>query len=118
MKIEIKNITYKYMQDTPFEKVALNGVSLAIETGEFLGIIGHTGSGKTTLIQHFNALLLPFTGEVRLDGVKVNKENAASFRKKVGLVFQYPEYQLFEETVYKDIKFGIKDLDINPRGIW
>ena len=97
------------MKGTPFEKKALNNINLEIKDGEFVGIIGHTGCGKSTLIQHFNGLLKPETGKIYIDGQLMNNSNIKEMRKKVGLVFQYPEYQLFESTVYKDIAFGIRN---------
>ena len=96
------------MKDTPFEKNALDNINLEIKKGEFVAIIGHTGCGKSTLIQHFNGLLKPEEGKIYINGELVNDSNIKEMRKKVGLVFQYPEYQLFETTVYKDIAFGIK----------
>jgi energy-coupling factor transport system ATP-binding protein len=108
MRIEVKNLSYVYMRNTPFEKKALDDVSLIIEDGEFAGLIGHTGCGKTTLIQHFNALLRPSEGSVSIDGKDIKDTDTKTLRDHVGLVFQYPEHQLFEETVYKDIAFGIK----------
>jgi energy-coupling factor transport system ATP-binding protein len=107
MRIEVNNLTYIYMRNTPFEKKALDNISLAIEDGEFVGLIGQTGCGKTTLIQHFNALLKPTMGSVQIDGTDIKDTDTKILRNKVGLVFQYPEYQLFEETVFKDIAFGI-----------
>jgi energy-coupling factor transport system ATP-binding protein len=106
--IQTENLTYLYSPGTVFEKAAIDGVNLTIEQGEFLGIIGHTGSGKSTLIQHFNGLLRPTAGKVYLDGEDMwaKPKEIRKVRFKVGLVFQYPEYQLFEETVYKDIAFG------------
>ncbi|WP_019554436.1 energy-coupling factor transporter ATPase [Propionispira raffinosivorans] len=108
MSIEVKNITYTYMAKTPFERVALKNIDLTIEKGEFIAIIGHTGSGKSTLVQHLNALLTPTIGSVLVDGNDINTKNEAAktARRKVGMVFQYPEHQLFEETVYEDIAFG------------
>ncbi len=108
MEIELKNVSYVYNPDNPFTKVALDNVNLTIGENEFIGIIGHTGSGKSTLVQHLNALNLPTSGDVIVDGIntKEDGENKRNIRKKVGLVFQYPEYQLFEETIYKDIAFG------------
>lgn len=97
------------MKGTPFEKKALNNINFEIKKGEFVGIIGHTGCGKSTLVQHFNGLLKPEEGNVYIDDNLVNNSNIKEMRKKVGLVFQYPEYQLFESTVYKDIAFGIKN---------
>lgn len=97
------------MKGTPFEKKALDNINFEIKKGEFVGIIGHTGCGKSTLVQHFNGLLKPEEGKIYIDGNLVNNSNIKEMRKKVGLVFQYPEYQLFESTVYKDIAFGIKN---------
>lgn len=108
MAIKIENLSYTYMKDTPFEKNALDNINLEIKKGEFVAIIGHTGCGKSTLIQHFNGLLKPEEGNIYINGELVNDSNIKEMRKKVGLVFQYPEYQLFETTVYKDIAFGIK----------
>ena len=107
MSILIQNLSYKYMHGGPFEKAALNGINLKIESGEFVGIIGHTGSGKTTLVQHFNGLLKPTTGKVLINDIDVSGKNLRELRMQVGIVFQYPEHQLFEETVYKDIAFGL-----------
>jgi energy-coupling factor transport system ATP-binding protein len=107
MSIEIKNLSYIYMQGTPFEKAALDDISLRIDDGEFTGIIGHTGSGKSTLIQHFNGLLKPTSGSLLINGMDVSGKNLKELRKLVGIVFQYPEHQLFEETVYNDIAFGL-----------
>ena len=106
--LELKNLGFVYGQGTPFEKRAVNNVSLKINKGEFIGIIGHTGSGKSTLVQMLNGLIKPTEGEVILDGKNIWDEpkKIRSVRFKVGMVFQYPEYQLFEETVYKDISFG------------
>lgn len=108
MSIEIKNLNYSYGQGTPFEKQALVDVSLTINDGEFIGLIGHTGSGKSTLIQHINRLMKPTSGLVFVDGLDINGENVnlRKVRQNVGLVFQYPEHQLFEMTVYKDVAFG------------
>ncbi len=108
MSILVKNLKHTYMRKTPFEKDALKGISLEIKKGEFVAIIGHTGSGKSTLLQHFNGLLLPTDGEICIDGERITKKNLLSIRRKVGFVFQYPEHQLFEDTVYKDIAFGLK----------
>lgn len=107
MSIVIENLSYIYMQGSPFEKMALKDISLKIEDGEFTGIIGHTGSGKSTLIQHFNGLLKPTSGRVLINGLDTSGKNLKELRKHVGIVFQYPEHQLFEETVYKDIAFGL-----------
>ena len=111
MSIQIKNLTYIYGENGPYEMVALDDVSVEISDGEFIGLIGHTGSGKSTLVQHLNGLLKPKSGTVYIDGTDVFDKNTdlKTIRKKVGVVFQYPEYQLFEETVYKDIAFGPKN---------
>lgn len=111
--IELKGLTYKYSVGTPFESTAVDNVDLTIEKGEFCGIIGHTGSGKSTLIQHLNGLVKPTAGEVLIDGQNIWSKGVdiRSIRFKVGLVFQYSEYQLFEETVYKDIAYGPKIWD-------
>lgn len=108
MSLKVENLSYTYMEGTPFEKKALSDISFDIENGEFVGIIGHTGCGKSTLIQHFNGLLKPETGNIYIDGILMNKSSVKEMRNRVGLVFQYPEYQLFESTVYKDIAYGIK----------
>ena len=115
LAIKTEQLTYTYSQGTPFEKVAVDHVDLAIEQGEFVGVIGHTGSGKSTLIQHFNGLLKPTSGKVFIEGTDIWGEgvNIRDYRFKVGLVFQYPEYQLFEETVYKDISFGPKNMGLD-----
>lgn len=112
--IKTENLTYVYGEGTPFRKVAVDSVNLEIEKGDFAGIIGHTGSGKSTLIQHFNGLLKPTSGAVYIDGERLwdDKAKLRPVRFKVGLVFQYPEYQLFEETVYKDIAFGPKNMGL------
>lgn len=112
--IEIENLTHVYGKDTPFEKVAIRDVNLKIEENEFIGLIGHTGSGKSTLIQHLNGLLKPTMGSITVDGTKIDKDssNLTELRKNIGLVFQYPEYQLFEETVERDIAFGPKNLGL------
>ncbi len=112
MAIRVENITYVYGGGTPYEKTALDGVDLTIEKGEFVGIIGHTGSGKSTLIQHLNGLIHPTKGRVLVDGVDLSgkSKEAAAKRHTVGMVFQYPEQQLFEETVAADIAFGPKNL--------
>lgn len=106
--LELKNLSYVYGTGTPFEKTAVNNVSLLIEKGEFIGIMGHTGSGKSTLVQMLNGLMKPTSGQVLLDGEDIwaNPKDIRKIRFKVGMVFQYPEYQLFEETVAKDIAFG------------
>lgn len=106
--LELKNLSYVYGTGTPFEKTAVNNLSLSIEKGEFIGIMGHTGSGKSTLVQMLNGLMKPTSGQVLLDGEDIwaNPKDIRKIRFKVGMVFQYPEYQLFEETVAKDITFG------------
>lgn len=106
--LELKNLSYVYGTGTPFEKTAVNNLSLSIEKGEFIGIMGHTGSGKSTLVQMLNGLMKPTSGQVLLDGEDIwaNPKDIRKNRFKVGMVFQYPEYQLFEETVAKDIAFG------------
>ena len=115
MSIKIENLTYVYMPKTPFEKKALDNVNLEIEYGEFLAVIGHTGSGKSTLIQHLNGLLKPASGKIYVDGTDITDKDTklVDIRKKVGLVFQYPEYQLFEETIAKDIAYGPTNLGLN-----
>ena len=115
MSIKIENLTYVYMPKTPFEKKALDNVSLEIEDGEFLAVIGHTGSGKSTLIQHLNGLLKPASGKIYVDRTDITDKDTklVDIRKKVGLVFQYPEYQLFEETIAKDIAYGPTNLGLN-----
>lgn len=112
MSICVENVSYIYGKGSPFEKVALKDVNLTIEPGEFVGIIGHTGSGKSTLIQHLNGLVHPTSGKVTIDGVDLAQKSkeATAKRHSVGMVFQYPEHQLFEETVAKDIAFGPKNL--------
>lgn len=107
-RISIRNVSYIYNEGMPFEKKALNNINLEIEAGEFIALIGHTGSGKSTLVQHLNGLNEPTSGEILYDGVNYREKGnkIATLRQKVGLVFQYPEYQLFEETVIKDIAFG------------
>ncbi|MCE7700002.1 MAG: energy-coupling factor transporter ATPase [Methanobacterium paludis] len=119
MPIKVENVTYVYMQGTPFESKALDDVSIDIADGEFVGLIGHTGSGKSTLVQHLNGLLKPTSGKVFIDGIDITKKGVSlkSVRQKVGLVFQYPEYQLFEETVYKDVAFGPRNLDFTEDDI-
>ena len=115
MSIKIENLTYVYMPKTPFEKKALDNVNLEIEDGEFLAVIGHTGSGKSTLIQHLNGLLKPASGKIYVDGTDITDKDTklVDIRKKVGLVIQYPEYQLFEETIAKDIAYGPSNLELN-----
>ncbi len=116
--LEVRDLTHVYGAGTPFERTALDKVSLSIEKGEILGVIGHTGSGKSTLIQHLNGLLKPSSGEVLLAGQPIWDEKgkcARDVRFRVGLVFQYPEYQLFEETIAKDIAFGPKNMGLSEQ---
>ncbi|MFR8927389.1 energy-coupling factor transporter ATPase [Peptoniphilus senegalensis] len=117
--IEINNLTHIYSEGLPFEKMAIDDINLKIEENEFIGLIGHTGSGKSTFIQHLNGLLKPSSGEIILDGTKVDKStsNLTELRKKIGLVFQYPEYQLFEETIERDIAFGPRNLDLSEEEV-
>ena len=119
MSIEVSQLSYTYMPGTPFQSKALSDISFAIEDGEFLGIIGHTGSGKSTLVQHLNGLIRPMQGEVLVDGLSLADKNTnmRDVRQRVGLVFQYPEYQLFEETVEKDIAFGPRNLGLGEGDI-
>lgn len=114
MSIDIKELTYIYNEGTPFESVALDNIFLSIDEKEFIGLIGHTGSGKSTLIQHLNALLKPTKGSIVINDLEITAKDVSlvNVRKKVGLVFQYPEYQLFEETVYKDVAFGPQKLGL------
>lgn len=117
--LEVKNLNYIYSIGTPFEHKALDNVNFALNRGEFVGVIGHTGSGKSTLMQQLNGLLKPTSGQVLLDGVDIwsDKKLTRQARFRVGLVFQYPEYQLFEETVYKDIAFGPKNMGLSADDI-
>ena len=119
MIMKIENLNFIYNPNTPFEKRALDNISLEIEQGEFIGLIGHTGSGKSTLVQHLNGLLKPTSGKIIIDGVNITEKeaNLKEIRQKVGLVFQYPEHQLFEETIYKDIAFGPKNLGLNEEEV-
>lgn len=119
MIINIKNLNFVYNPETPFEKIALKDVNLEINQGEFIGLIGHTGSGKSTLVQHLNGLIKPTSGDIIIEDVNISKKgvNLKSIRQKVGLVFQYPEYQLFEETIYKDIAFGPKNLGLSEEEV-
>jgi energy-coupling factor transport system ATP-binding protein len=114
MSIKVKDIVYIYGAGTPYETLALDRVSLEIADGDFIGLIGHTGSGKSTLVQHLNGLLKPKSGQVFVGDAEVSAKGAklADIRRRIGLVFQYPEYQLFEETVYKDIAFGPGNLGL------
>lgn len=117
--LEIRNISYSYSKNTPFEIKALDNVNLSVKKGSLTAVIGHTGSGKSTLIKMFNALLVPDSGSVFLNGEDINKDKSTqhNVRFKVGLCFQYPEYQLFEETVYKDIAFGPKNMELSESEI-
>ena len=117
--LEVKNLRHVYSAGTPFEHIALTDVSFQVERGEFIGVIGHTGSGKSTLMQHLNGLLKPTSGSVLLDGVDIwsDKKVTRESRFRVGLVFQYPEYQLFEETVYKDIAYGPGNMGLSKEEI-
>lgn len=113
--IQTENLSYVYSEGTPFRKTAIDDINISIEEGEFVGIIGHTGSGKSTLVQHLNGLLKPTSGKVLFDGKDIHssKEFTRSVRFNVGLCFQYPEYQLFESTVYRDIAFGPKNMKLS-----
>lgn len=117
--IKANNLSFIYNPNTPFEKHALDNVNLEISEREFIGLIGHTGSGKSTLVQHLNGLMKATSGDLYIDGVNISDENVKlqSIRQKVGLVFQYPEYQLFEETIYKDIAFGPRNLGLDDEEI-
>ena len=117
--LQVQNLTHTYSAGTPFEHKALDNMNFSVERGEFVGIIGHTGSGKSTLMQHLNGLLKPTSGKVLLDGKDIwsDKKLTRQARFRVGLVFQYPEYQLFEETVYKDIAFGPKNMGLSKEEI-
>ncbi len=119
MSIEVRHLTHTYSEGSVMRTVALDDVSFTVEKGEFVGIIGHTGSGKSTLVQHLNGLLKPSAGEVLIDGEDLNGEhvNRRALRQRIGLVFQYPEYQLFEETVAKDIAFGPKNQGLSAEEI-
>ena len=117
--LEVKDLSHVYSVGTPFEHTALDHVSFSLERGEFIGVIGHTGSGKSTLIQHLNGLLKPTSGSILLDGTDIwsDKKFTRQARFRVGLVFQYPEYQLFEETVYRDIAFGPKNMGLSEKEV-
>ena len=117
MSINIENLSYIYMKGSPYEKLALDKINCVINNGEMVGIIGHTGSGKSTLIQHFNGILKPTSGKVIINGTDVTGKNIKDMRKQVGIVFQYPEHQLFEETVYKDIAFGLIKMEMTEAEI-
>ena len=119
MPIQVEHLTHTYMTDSPFAATALEDVSLTIEDGELIGLLGHTGSGKTTLVQHLNGLLKPTSGKVVVDGLDITEKDVSllEVRRRVGLVFQYPEYQLFEETVAKDVAFGPKNLGLSEQEV-
>lgn len=119
MSIKIENLTHVYMPKTPFETVALDNINLDLEEGKFYALIGHTGSGKSTLIQHLNGLLKPTSGKIYVDDMDITDKSTvmSEIRKKVGLVFQYPEYQLFEETIEKDIAFGPNNLGLSKEEV-
>lgn len=119
MIINIENLNFIYNIGTPFEKKALDDISISIEEGDFVGLIGHTGSGKSTLVQHLNGLIKPTSGKITIDGIDITNPETKmkEIRRKVGLVFQYPEHQLFEETIYKDIAFGPKNLGLTEEEI-
>ena len=118
-EIVVENLSHLYSAGTPFEKTAIEHISLTIPSGQFVGLLGHTGSGKSTFIQHLNALLKPTEGRILVDGQDINKDKKTrrDVKWKVGLVFQYPEYQLFEETVYADIAFGPKNMGLSKEEI-
>lgn len=115
MSIIFDNVTYTYMPGTPYQRTAIQNINLTINRGEFVGIIGHTGSGKSTLVQHMNGLIAPSSGQVTVDGIDLKQKNqeAREARRRVGMVFQYPEHQLFEETIYQDIAFGPKNMGLS-----
>lgn len=117
--LQVKNLSYVYSAGTPFEHKALDNISFSLNAGEFVGVIGHTGSGKSTLMQQLNGLLKPTSGQILLNGKDIwtDKSFTRSVRFRIGLVFQYPEYQLFEETVYKDIAFGPKNMGLSEQEI-
>ncbi|MBF1054420.1 MAG: energy-coupling factor transporter ATPase [Parvimonas sp.] len=119
MDINFKNVSFIYGEKTPFEKLALDNIDLTIKKGEFVGIIGHTGSGKSTLIQHFNGILKPTSGDVFIGDMNTKDKTLAKsgLRYKIGLVFQYPEYQLFEETIEKDIAFGPRNMGLSEEEV-
>lgn len=119
MSIKVSNLTYYYDKGMPFEQKAIDNVSFEIQDGDFVGLIGHTGSGKSTLIQHLNGLIKPSSGEIEINGFSLGPEdqNLTELRKRVGVVFQYPEYQLFEETIAKDIAFGPENLGLDQEEV-
>ena len=116
-EIRVESLRHVYSQGTPFEKVAIDHIDLTIRPGEFVAVLGHTGSGKSTFVQHLNGLLAPTSGRILLDGEDIHRSKAAlrDVRFQVGLVFQYPEYQLFEETVYDDIAFGPRNMKLSGK---
>ncbi len=117
--IETRDLVYKYGAGMPGETTAIDGISVSFEKGDFIGVIGHTGSGKSTFIQHLNGMLQPTSGQVLIDGEDIwaNKEKLRDYRFRVGLVFQYPEYQLFEETIYRDVAFGPRNMGLDEQEI-
>lgn len=119
MPINVEGLTHTYLPGSPFSATAIHDLNLTIEDGEFIGVLGHTGSGKTTFVQHLNGLLKPTEGRVVVDGLDITQKGVPllEVRKKVGLVFQYPEYQLFEETVAKDVAFGPKNMGLDKTEI-
>jgi energy-coupling factor transport system ATP-binding protein len=119
MSIDVKNVTHVYMPNTPFESIAIKDINWTVKDGEFWGLIGHTGSGKSTLIQHLNGLLKPTSGEIYINGQNIHGKGVSlkSIRQRVGLVFQYPEHQLFEETVEQDVAFGPKNMGLTEKEI-
>ena len=119
MSIKVENLTYIYNPGSPFETKALDDINIEIDSGEFVGLIGHTGSGKSTLVQHLNGLIKPTSGRIIINGIDITEKTVklSDIRRKVGLVFQYPEHQLFEETVYKDIAFGPQNLGLSETEI-
>lgn len=119
MSIQVNNLTHIYSKGQPYESIALDNVTFSAEDGEFIGVIGHTGSGKSTLVQHLNGLLKPDSGNIIVSGEDITSPGIVmrDIRKKIGLVFQYPEYQLFEETVEKDVAFGPRNLDLSEEDI-
>ena len=119
MSIKLTNVTHTYGLGTPFEKTALSDTNVEIHEGEFIGIIGHTGSGKSTLVQILNGLIKPTNGSVTVDGTDIGKntKEALAVRHKVGMVFQYPEYQLFEETIARDIAFGPRNFGLSETDV-
>lgn len=119
MSIKLENVSYTYMKNTPYERTALKEVTLTIEKGEYVAVIGHTGSGKSTLMQHFNGLLKPDLGKVSVDDVDINAKAAAAknAKNRVGMVFQYPEHQIFAETVYEDVAFGPRNKGLSEEEV-